>query len=79
SFRPSNLRQACSSFTIFATEPADGQAIIVFMTEDLDGLLERVQANGGRVTEEQTIPEHGYKLAFWRDPEGNLIESAQRI
>src|SRR3546814_1725392 len=25
SFRPSNLRQACSSFTIFATEPVDLQ------------------------------------------------------
>src|SRR3546814_1247872 len=54
SFRPSNLRQACSSFTIFATEPANGSPLAIPFAGGL--LLGRFQAepkidnSGGHVT-----------------------------
>lgn len=59
------------------TEPTHGQAVPVYFTEDLDGFLARVEANGGRIGEIRDEPEHKARVAFFRDPEGNLIEIVQ--
>lgn len=53
------------------------QAVHVFFTDDIDALIDRVEQNGGQVTERRDDPEHRARIAFWRDPEGNLFETVQ--
>lgn len=53
------------------------QAVHVFFTDDIDALIDRVESNGGQVTERRDDPEHKARIAFWRDPEGNLFETVQ--
>ncbi len=56
------------------------EAIILFITPDLAGLLERARSAGGRVVDEmRDMPEHGVKVAFVRDVEGHLIEIVQLL
>lgn len=53
------------------------QTVHVFFTDDIDGLIERVERNGGRVTERRNDTQHRALIAFWHDPEGNLLETVQ--
>ena len=53
------------------------QVVIVFFTDDIDALIDRVERNGGRVTERRDDPKHRARIAFWYDPEGNLVETVQ--
>jgi len=63
-----------------ARTPALSEAIVLFIVPDLDGLLEKTRAAGGRVVEEIVDrPEHGVKVAFVRDVEGHLIEVVELL
>lgn len=53
------------------------QTVNVFFTDDIDALIERVERNGGRVTERRDDVKHRARIAFWYDPEGNLLETVQ--
>lgn len=53
------------------------QTVHVFFTDDIDSLIERVEQNGGRVTERRDDTQHRARIAFWYDPEGNLLETVQ--
>lgn len=57
--------------------PTHTQAVTVFFTDDIDAFVERVVRGGGKVTERRDDPEHGARIAFWYDPEGNLAETVQ--
>lgn len=60
--------------------PALSESIILFITPDLAGLLEKAGAAGGTVVEEMyDRPEHGVKVAFVRDIEGHLIEAVELL
>ena len=60
--------------------PALSESILLFITPDLAGLLEKARAAGGKVVDEmRDMPEHGVKVAFVRDIEGNLIEVVQLL
>jgi predicted enzyme related to lactoylglutathione lyase len=59
-------------------EPRHGEMIIGFTTNDIEALLERVNAAGGSVTEPvRSMPEHHLHVAFVADMEGHLIEVVQ--
>jgi predicted enzyme related to lactoylglutathione lyase len=53
------------------------QMVLVLFTHDIDAFLGRVERCGGRVTERREDPEHKARIAFWYDPEGNLVETVQ--
>jgi len=56
------------------------ESIILFITPNLAGLLEKARNEGGRVVQEmRDMPEHGVKVAFLRDVEGHLIEVVELL
>lgn len=59
--------------------PSHGQAVPVFFTDDLDAFVARVEQNGGKVSQLREMPDQRARVAFWYDPEGNLIETAQML
>lgn len=60
--------------------PALSESIVLFITPNLAGLLEKVRIAGGQVVDEmRDMPEHGVKVAFVRDVEGHLIEVVQLL
>lgn len=60
--------------------PRPGAVILGFITDDLEGLIDRIIANGGRVHAKiKDIPEMKVRVAFAKDPEGNLAELVQTL
>jgi catechol 2,3-dioxygenase-like lactoylglutathione lyase family enzyme len=57
--------------------PTHEQVVFVFFTDDIDAFLGRVERCGGRLSERRDDPEHKARIAFWHDPEGNLVETVQ--
>jgi predicted enzyme related to lactoylglutathione lyase len=58
--------------------PVGEEVALVFMTDDLDSLFERVRAHGGRVLKEpfqsDQVP---MRAGFTADPEGHIIENIE--
>jgi predicted enzyme related to lactoylglutathione lyase len=60
--------------------PPTGEVILGFTTDDLPGLLERVQTAGGAVAAPLLeMPERKLRVAFAADPEGHLAELVQLV
>jgi predicted enzyme related to lactoylglutathione lyase len=60
--------------------PAAGEAVQGFMTQDLEAVCARAEANGGSVPEPiREIPEFGLRVAFVLDPEGRINEVIQML
>jgi predicted enzyme related to lactoylglutathione lyase len=60
--------------------PALSESIILFITPNLAGLLEKARRAGGRAVQEmRDMPEHGVKVAFIRDIEEHLIEVVELL
>ena len=60
--------------------PRPGAVILGFITDDLNALVGRVVANGGRLHAAiKEIPEMKVRVAFTKDPEGNLAELVQML
>jgi predicted enzyme related to lactoylglutathione lyase len=60
--------------------PRDQEAILGFISEDLDALAERVTANGGKLIGAiKSMPDHGVRVVFTTDPEGRLSENVEMI
>jgi hypothetical protein len=60
--------------------PRDQEAILGFITEDLDALAERVLAHGGKhLGPIKAMPEHGVRVLFATDPEGRLSENVELL
>ena len=60
--------------------PRPGSVILGFISDDLKGLLDRIVANGGRIHSAiKEIPEMKVRVAFAKDPEGNLAELVQTL
>jgi uncharacterized glyoxalase superfamily protein PhnB len=60
--------------------PRDQEAILGFITEDLDALVERISAHGGTpLGEIKAMPEHGIRVVFSTDPEGRLSENVELV
>lgn len=60
--------------------PTSGGVILGFETNDVEAFVKRAAAAGASVVEEaHEMPEHGVKVAFLRDLEGNLIEVVQLL
>ena len=60
--------------------PRDQQVILGFTVDDLDALVARIEANGGKLVgpiREET--DHGVRVAFSVDPEGALCENVQML
>ncbi|MBY6262119.1 glyoxalase/bleomycin resistance/dioxygenase family protein [Azospirillum sp. 412522] len=58
--------------------PLVGEAVQGFVTTDLEALLGRAEAAGGRVPEPiRAIPDFGIRVAFVLDPEGHVTEVVQ--
>jgi len=63
-----------------APKPANDQLILGFGTQDLDALLSRAEAAGGRVLEKSGADHpSGFRHAFVADPEGNWLQISQPI
>ena len=58
--------------------PQNGEVVLVFTTDDVDALAERVRAAGGGIYvapyQSDATP---YRAAFTTDPEGHLIENVE--
>jgi predicted enzyme related to lactoylglutathione lyase len=60
--------------------PTAGEAVQGFMTDDLEGVVERAISAGGAVSEPiREIAEFGLKVAFVLDPEGHVNEVIQML
>ena len=60
--------------------PRDQESILGLITEDLDALVARIAANGGKlVGPVKSMPEHGIRVVFATDPEGHLSENVQML
>ena len=60
--------------------PVGEEVALVFMTDDLDALFERVRAHGGRVLKEPFQSEQGpMRAGFSADPEGHVIENIESL
>jgi len=60
--------------------PRDQEAILGFITDDLEALAARVLANGGKHVEAiKDMPHHGVRVLFATDPEGRLSENVQLL
>ena len=60
--------------------PALEESILGFVTPDLEAFVARTKAAGGTVvTEIESQPEHGVKVAFVTDPEGHLLEFVELL
>jgi hypothetical protein len=60
---------------------ASGDEVILgFVTTDLEAFVRRTRESGGSVYEEiKSMPEHGVRVAFVKDPEEHLIEVVQLL
>jgi len=60
--------------------PRDQQVILGFTVDDLDALVAKIEANGGKlvgpIREEK---DHGVRVVFATDPEGALSENVQLL
>ena len=60
--------------------PRDQQAIFGFTVDDLDALVQRIEANGGKLVGPiREEADHGVRVVFSTDPEGALCENVQMI
>ena len=60
--------------------PRDQESILGFITDDLDALVARIAASGGKLVGPITsMPEHGIRVVFATDPEGHLSENVQML
>lgn len=60
--------------------PRPGSVILGFITDDLNALIDRIVANGGRLHAAiKDMPEMKVRVAFAKDPEGNLAELVQML
>lgn len=61
-----------------STGPLAGESVVGFTTTDLDALVARAKAAGGRVHEPiKRIDQFGLTVAFVMDPEGHVNEVVQ--
>ena len=78
------LKHSMAAVLGTAALPANpaGQDIfmLVFQVDDVDAEVQRIRAMGGELLfGPQTFPDWGYRGAYLRDPEGNLIELSSGI
>lgn len=60
--------------------PRDQQVILGFVVNDLDALVERITANGGKLVGPiREEGDHGVRVVFSTDPEGALCENVQML
>lgn len=60
--------------------PRDQQVILGFTVDDLDALVARIEANGGKLVGPiREEAEHGVRVVFSTDPEGALCENVQML
>lgn len=81
---PGEAMSAAESLVMFKfldrPAPRDQEAILGFVTDDLDALSERVLANGGKHAGVlKSMPEHGVRVLFTTDPEGRLSENVEML
>jgi hypothetical protein len=61
-------------------KPRDQQAILGFITDDLEALNERIRGNGGKLVGPlRDEREHGVRVQFSEDPEGALAENVELL
>jgi catechol 2,3-dioxygenase-like lactoylglutathione lyase family enzyme len=63
------------------SEPANtrGMGRIMFTVEDIDDVVERLQALGGELVGEIVRYEDAYRLCYMRGPEGIILALAQEL
>jgi catechol 2,3-dioxygenase-like lactoylglutathione lyase family enzyme len=63
------------------SEPANtrGMSRVMFNVDDLDGVVERLEALGGELVGEIVQYEDAYRLCYLRGPEGIIIGLAQDV
>jgi len=61
--------------------PANARGIrhITFAVDDLDAVLDRLQAHGGELVGEVESYENSFRLCYLRGPAGIIVELAERI
>ena len=60
--------------------PRDQEAILGFVTDDLDALAGRVVAHGGKhLGPVKSMPQHGVRVLMSTDPEGRLSENVELL
>lgn len=60
--------------------PRDQQAMLGFITGDIEALAARIEAHGGKLVGPlRDMPEHGVRVQFSEDPEGALAENVETM
>jgi lactoylglutathione lyase len=61
-------------------QPATGELILGFVSDDVQALVDRAVAAGGTLIEPvRSMPEHGVNVGFVTDPEGHLLELVELL
>ncbi len=73
------LRQAMTDVlgtgALPANPPGQDTFMLVFGVEDVDAEVQRIQQQGGKILlGPANFPDWGYRGAYLRDPDGNLVE-----
>lgn len=79
-YRPTATGASTFVLLSFPGQPAASPAGVIpgFITADIEALIERATAAGGKVVEAPTHrPDHNVTVGFVADPEGRLIEIVQ--
>ena len=58
---------------------APGLRHLMFAVDDIDAVLDRLQARGAELVGELVRYENSYRLCYVRGPAGMIVELAQRI
>jgi predicted enzyme related to lactoylglutathione lyase len=69
------MAEAVGTLSLPVRAEAQDRLALIFETEDLDSTIEQMRARGGNIiVEPQSRPDWGIRVAYLRDPDGNLIE-----
>lgn len=73
------LRQAMTDVlgtgSLAVNPPGQDQFMLIFGVEDVDAEVQRIRQQGGEILMgPRNFPDWGYRGAYLRDPDGNLVE-----
>lgn len=74
-FRRQSMSEVVGTLDLPLNSPGQDKFMLIFQVDDLDAVVNRIKQQGVKIDVEPTnFPDWGYRGAYLRDPDGNLIE-----
>jgi lactoylglutathione lyase len=79
-FRRQGMSEVLGTDTLLLNPPIQDHSMLIVEVEDLDDTVEKMRGQGVKFIKGPTsFPDWGYRGAFLRDPDGNLIELSSEL